>query len=269
MITPPGSKAVSRPPRPLRTVRTTFTVHGSSMTNAQRTRRFSFTIGSDVPLSVAVRVVVVQIGDPVILPVAVPMMESEVLSVLEHLPAPRTGSILHAMYLSHDGGSQGEDQLFIAALEVRRPLSIEWVGFRSDFDVATLFYRLGDTDQAFACAGVGEAPAVWLSLDEIPIGDPAPRLVRVTILAPSKEPFPYVAVERPEGLGTDVVPVIVCPTAQHGVQFLDESFWCCAFLAFGEGFDLVLDGLETGLARRDLQLAEASIGQSVFPDVLS
>ena len=100
------------------------------MTNAQRTRRFSFTIGSDVPLSVAVRVVVYQIGDPVILPVAVPMMEPEVLSMLEHLPAPRTGSILHAMYLSHDGGSQGEDQLFIAALEVRRPLGIEWVGFR-------------------------------------------------------------------------------------------------------------------------------------------
>ena len=28
------------------------------------------------------------------------------------------------MYLSHDGGNQGEDQLFIATLEVRRPLSM-------------------------------------------------------------------------------------------------------------------------------------------------
>ena len=72
--------------------------------------------------------VVYQIGDTVIFPIAVPMIKPEVLSMLEHLPAPRTGSILHAMYLSHDGGSQGEDQLFIAALEVRRPLSIEWVG---------------------------------------------------------------------------------------------------------------------------------------------
>ena len=108
-------------------------------------------------------------------------------------------------------------------------------------DIASLFDRLRDTDQAFACCGVGEAPTVRLSMGEIFVGDPAPSLVRVTILAPSIEPVPYVAVERPKGLGTDVVPVIVCPTAQHGVQFLDESFWCCALVAFGLGFDLVLD----------------------------
>ena len=81
-------------------------------------------------------------------------------------------------------------------------------------DIATLFDRLRDTDRAFACCGVGEAPTARLSLgDTQAVGDPAPGLVRVSILAPSKEPVPYVAVERPEGLGTDVVPVVVCPTA--------------------------------------------------------
>ena len=156
--------------------------------------------------------VVNQVGNAVILAVAVPMMKHEILPVLEHLQAPRTGSILHTMYLRHDGGSQGSDQLFIAVLEVRRPLGVEWVGCRPDFDVALLFYRLRDTNQALACGGVGEAPFTFITLRKIVVGDPAASLVRVTILAPSKQPFPYVAVELSKGLGTDVVPMVVGPT---------------------------------------------------------
>jgi len=75
-------------------------------------------------------VVVNQIGNQVILTVAIPMMKHEVHPVLEHLQAPRTGSILHTMYLGHDGGSQGADLLFITVREVHRPFGVEWVGCR-------------------------------------------------------------------------------------------------------------------------------------------
>jgi len=80
--------------------------------------------------------------------------------------------------------------------------------------MAETMTKARDTNQAFACSGIGKAPTVGLSLDEMLIADPAPRLVRVTILAPSIEPVPYVAVKHPKGLGTDIVCAGgCCPTA--------------------------------------------------------
>jgi len=52
----------------------------------------------------AVGMVVYQVGDLEILAVAVPMVQHEVLIVLDPLPASGADSILRLMYLCREGG---------------------------------------------------------------------------------------------------------------------------------------------------------------------
>ena len=183
------------------------------MTNAPKDATDRFYYPLQCTRSMAVGVVIHQVGEAEVSAITIAMVEHEVRVVLDHLPAFGAESVLDAQYLGDAGGGQGEGLLTVAALEVRLPFGIEWVRRSPDFDVPLLFDQLRDLDQAGACIRIGETPFTGLSLEKIAFGDPPAGLVRVAASAPPIETAPYVAVELTEGLGTDDVPMVVGPAA--------------------------------------------------------
>lgn len=130
------------------------------------------------------------------------------------------------------------------------------------------FDQLSNLDQACACIGVGKSPAAGLSLEKIAFGDPASGFVRMTAFAPSIKSPPGEAADFAERLGTDDMPMIVCPATQYGVEFVDELLGRSSFMAFAKGSDFGFDRLESGVARRNLQFAWFAVLPYAFPNGL-
>ncbi len=112
-------------------------------------------------------------------------------------------------------------------------------------------------------------PTAPILTQKVAISDPASGFVRVATFAPSVDSSPYKVIDFGKRLGTDDVPMIVCPTSEHRVELVDERIRRSAFMAFTNGSDLLLDTLETGLAGRDLQFCRFPIGPGMFPQRLS
>src|SRR5919109_3326890 len=107
------------------------------MINAPRgTRRCSCASRCIVNLTVTGGMAEYQIRPSVMLVVAIPMMQFEVLAALDHLAADGTPSCLLVQDLrtKHHGCPQGA--LALMVLEVRLPLRSERVGVTLDLDVA-------------------------------------------------------------------------------------------------------------------------------------
>jgi len=95
-----------------------------------------------------------------------------------------------------------------------------------------LFDQLSNLDQTCACVRVGKSPAFSVVTQKIALRDPASGFVRIAAFAPSIDSPPYITVDFAERLGTDHVPVVVRPAAQHGVEFIDEFLRRRTFMAF-------------------------------------
>ena len=132
-----------------------------------------------------------------------------------------------------------------------------------------LFDRFCDFDQAVACGRVGEAPTTPILTQEVAAGDPASGFIRAAAFAPSVDSAPHKTIDFGKRLGTDNMPMVVCPASEHGVEFVDELIRRSTFVAFTNGSDLLLDALETGLAGGDLQFSRFPVGLRVFPNCLS
>ncbi len=148
-------------------------------------------------------------------------------------------------------------------------MRVEWVGRPFDLDMPLLFYLFCCFDQAVARSRVGEVPSTSIVMQKVAFGDPASGFIRMAAFAPSVDSIPYEAIDFGKRLGTDNVPMVVCPASEYGVELVDELIRRSTFMAFTNGSDLLLDTLETGLAGCDLQFCWFPVGPGMFPDRLS
>jgi hypothetical protein len=188
---PPGSQVGSRSPSPLRTERAGFPALRSSMTNAPcGTRRCRCALRCIVNLTVTVGMEEDQIGPSVILVVAIPVMQFEVLLALDHLSADGTQSCLLVQDLCTKYRGCPQCSLSIMVLEIRLPLRIERVGVALDLDVALRCNRLLHPDDLEPARWISEPPGFARLMGEITAGDPTAGFIRVPLLGPSLQPPP-------------------------------------------------------------------------------
>ena len=125
-------------------------------------------------------------------------------------------------------------------------MRVEWVGRPFDLDMPLLFDRFCDFDQAVACRRVGETPTTPIITQKVAVGDPASGFIWVATFAPSVDSAPHKVIDLSKHLGTDNVPMVVCPASEYGVELVDELIRRSTFVAFTNSSDLLLDALETG-----------------------
>jgi len=151
-------------------------------------------------------------------------------------------------------------QLAVTVLKVRRPGRVEGVGVPFDLDVALRFDRLPNADAPFPGGWIGESPGFPWLMGKVALNDPAPGFVREAPSGPPIEPSPDEVVEGGERLTTDDVAVIVRPPAQHGVERIDALSRGTSRGSLTKGFDPRFERPETGVARRNLELARLAVG---------
>ena len=91
-----------------------------------------------------------QIRPSVILVVAIPVMQFEVLLALDHLSTDGTKPLLLLQDLCTKCRGGPQRQLSVTVLEVRLPLWVERIGVALDLDMALRFDRLLHPDES-AC----------------------------------------------------------------------------------------------------------------------
>jgi hypothetical protein len=205
-----------------------------------------------------------QIHQPVILVVPIPVMPFEVLLPLDHLVADGTTPVLLAQDLRATWRRRVPRQLSVTVLEVRLPGGIKGVGVALHLDMALRCEGLPNVDDLLTADRIGEPPGFPYLLGEIARGDPAPGVVRVAPSGPPLEPSPDEVVEGGERLATHHLTMIVGPTPQDGVEGRDELCRGTSRGSLAEGFDLGCEGLQTGPARRDLQLGRFVVGPLIL-----
>ena len=205
-----------------------------------------------------------QIGQLVILVMAIPVMQFEALLGLHQLSTNGTPSVLPGQDCGAKCRRRLQRQVPIAVLEVRLPVGIEWVGVALDLDIALRFDRLPNADDLCTGDRIGEPPGFPWLMGKVALYDPAPGFVRVVSFGPSIEPSPHEGVELGKRLATDAMAVIVRPAPQDGVQGVDEPCRGTPRGLLTEGFDPGGECLETDLARRDLQLGRFAVGPLIF-----
>jgi hypothetical protein len=200
-----------------------------------------------------------QICPSVILVVAIPVMQFEVLLALDHLSADGTQSCLLVQDLRTKYRGCPQSALSIMVLEVRLPLRIERVGVALDLDVALRCNRLLHPDALEPARGIGEPPGFARLMGEITAGDPTAGFIRVPLLGPSIQLPPDKTVQSGEGFGTQNVSMVIRPTPQHGVEPLDEPGRGGTDSLLTQGLHPRFDALETAFAGCDLQLGRFAI----------
>jgi len=205
-----------------------------------------------------------QISLMVILVVAIPVMQFEVLLALDHLSADGALAVL----LPQDFGTKRRRRLLrqvpLTVLKVRPPFAIEWIGLPLDLDVALRFDRFPNPDQVFAGDRVRQSPRLSRSMGKVTLCDPLSGLVRVAQFGPPEKSSPDEAIELGEGLATDDVAMIIRPAAQDGIQLVEEPFRGNARRLLTAGSHLAFDGPKTGLARSNLEFGRFAMGPFVF-----
>jgi hypothetical protein len=154
-------------------------------------------------------------------------------------------------------------------LNIRFPWRIERVGVALHLDVPLMFAYLLHADDLFSCGGVGEPPRFSRSVGKGARSEPASRFVGVTELCPPIQPSPDEAVKCRKRLATDDVTMGVRPSPSHGGEGPDEVFRRGTRSLFTEGRDLGCDGLEAGLAGRNLALGPCAMTPCMLAQSLS
>jgi hypothetical protein len=181
----------SRSPSPLRTERASFPALRSSRTNAPRgTRRCSCALRCLVNRTVTVGMEEGPMCPSVMLVVAIPVRQCEVLLALEHLAADGTPACLLVQdrCTPYRGCPQGS--LSIMVLDVRRPLRITRVGVALALDVALRCNRLLHSDALEPARWLGAPPGGARLMGELTLGDPTAGCLRGPLLGPSIPPPP-------------------------------------------------------------------------------
>src|SRR5712691_5450528 len=194
-----------------------------------------------------------QVGQSVMLVVAIPMMPCAMLIVLEHLVADGATPLLLVQDFRTKCRRRLQRQLPLAVLKGRLPWGIERVGVALDLDRTLMVARLLHADALLPGGGVGEPPRLPRSMGKGARSKPASRCVRVTEFRPPRQPSPYAAVTCRQCRATDDVAVGVRPTPSHGVEGIDALFRRGPRSLVTEGLDLGFDGLEARLAGGHLQ----------------
>jgi len=209
-----------------------------------------------------------QVGLLVILVVAIPVMQFEVLLALDHLSADGALAVL----LPQDFGTKRRRRLLrqvpLTGLEVRLPFAIERIGIPLDLDMALRCDRFPNPDKLFAGDRVRQSPRLSRSMGKVTLGDPVSGLVRVAQFGPPETSSPDQAIELGEGFATDDVAMIIRLAAQDGVKPVEEPCRGGARSLLTEGFHLAFDGPKTGLARRDLEFGRFAMRPFVFAQSL-
>ena len=152
-----------------------------------------------------------QIGQAVILVVAISVMQIERLRVLNHLPTARADALLLPTYFALERCGGSPRQLLVAMLEIRLPLGIEGIGVGLHLDMPLLFHRLLHPDQGLACGRVGEPPCLPWATREVARCYPPAGFMGVAVSRPSLHQLPNIIIQLGEGLGTDDVPMVIRP----------------------------------------------------------
>jgi hypothetical protein len=153
-----------------------------------------------------------QISQPVILVVAIPVMQFEILLALDHLSTDGATPGLLSQDLSTTWRRRLQRQLLVMVLEVCLPGGIKWIGVPLHLDMALRFDGLPNADDLLTADRIGETPGFPHLMGEIALGDPAPGFVRVAPSGPPIEPSPDEVVKFGEHLATNPMTVLVCPT---------------------------------------------------------
>ena len=126
-----------------------------------------------------------QIHQPVMLLMAIPMMQFESLLARDHLSADGTEPVL----LSQDVGApwrrRVQGQLPVTVLEVRLPARIKWIGGPLDLQMTRRFDGLLHAEDPRAGVWIGEPPRLPQVMGKVAGGDPASGFVRVAPFGPS------------------------------------------------------------------------------------
>jgi hypothetical protein len=197
---------------------------------------------------------------PVLLVVAIPVMEVEGLLALNHRSADEAPPVLPSQDLGTKPRRRLQGQLAVTVLKVRRPRRIKGVGVPFDLDVALRFDHLPNPDEPFPGGWIGEPPGFPRLLGKVALGYPVPGLVRVAQLRPPIEPAPDEVVESGAGLAADDVAAIVRPPPQHGVQGRDALGRGVSRGLLTARFDPRLECLEADPAGCTLELAQWAVG---------
>ena len=163
-----------------------------------------------------------QIRPSVLLVVTIPVRPCEVFLALNHLSADGTPSLLLVQDLRTQCRGCPQCSLSITALAVRLPVRSARGGVALDLDVALRFARLLHPDALLAAHRIGAPPGCTRLLGQGAVRHPTARFIRVAVLGPSRQPTPHTTGQLGTCFGTDDVPMVMCPTPQHGVEALDE-----------------------------------------------
>jgi hypothetical protein len=195
----------------------------------------------------------------VMLVVASPVRQCEVLLALEHLSAAGTPSCLLVQELCTQDRGCPQGSLSIMGLEGRLPVRIERVGVALELAVALRCPRLLHSADLAPARWRGAPPGFARLRGERTVGDPTAGFSRVPLLGPSLQPPPDQTVEFGEGCGTQHGSLVICPTPQPGVETRDEPGRGGTHSWLTQGLPLRFEAWATAVAGGDRPLGRGPI----------